>query len=214
MALDGIRDQPEAVTLLRRALVTGRVAHAYAFVGPEGSGRRATLLEVAEGRGRVLFSQLNLGAALAHERPLDRLRLRVHSSQLQPGARFSEGCLHLSGDSREALVGADRKRDMRRVIPRHVDHWRDRVTHALVLGVGDNADHVKCGTVAVQTQLECPVYWLLAAKQLSRDCLVDHDRLGLDVLFAWEKVTSSKQSGPHGFEKARRDSEHDCFDRG
>lgn len=47
MALDGIREQPEAVTLLRRALDTGRVAHAYAFVGPEGSGRKATALAFA-----------------------------------------------------------------------------------------------------------------------------------------------------------------------
>jgi DNA polymerase-3 subunit delta' len=47
VALDGIRDQPEAVTLLRRALDTGRVAHAYAFVGPEGSGRKATALAFA-----------------------------------------------------------------------------------------------------------------------------------------------------------------------
>lgn len=45
--LDGIRDQPEAVTLLRRALDSGRVAHAYAFVGPEGSGRKATALAFA-----------------------------------------------------------------------------------------------------------------------------------------------------------------------
>ena len=42
VALEAIRDQDEAVTLLRRALTTGRVAHAYAFVGPEGSGRKAT----------------------------------------------------------------------------------------------------------------------------------------------------------------------------
>lgn len=47
MALDAIRDQAEAVTLLRRALGTGRVAHAYAFVGPEGSGRKATALAFA-----------------------------------------------------------------------------------------------------------------------------------------------------------------------
>lgn len=47
MALDGIHDQPEAVTLLRRALDTARVAHAYAFVGPEGSGRKATALAFA-----------------------------------------------------------------------------------------------------------------------------------------------------------------------
>ena len=47
MALDAIRDQDEAVTLLRRAIATERVAHAYAFVGPEGSGRRATALAFA-----------------------------------------------------------------------------------------------------------------------------------------------------------------------
>ena len=47
MALDAIPDQTEAVTLLRRALATGRVAHAYAFVGPEGSGRKATALALA-----------------------------------------------------------------------------------------------------------------------------------------------------------------------
>jgi DNA polymerase-3 subunit delta' len=47
VALDAIRDQPEAVTLLGRALATGRVAHAYAFVGPEASGRKATALAFA-----------------------------------------------------------------------------------------------------------------------------------------------------------------------
>jgi len=47
MAFEGVQDQPEAVTLLRRALTTSRVAHAYAFVGPEGSGRRTTALAFA-----------------------------------------------------------------------------------------------------------------------------------------------------------------------
>ena len=47
MALEAIRDQPEAVTLLRRALATSRVAHAYAFVGPEGAGRKATAMAFA-----------------------------------------------------------------------------------------------------------------------------------------------------------------------
>jgi DNA polymerase-3 subunit delta' len=45
--LDAIRDQDEAVTLLRRALSTGRVAHAYAFVGPDASGRRTAALAFA-----------------------------------------------------------------------------------------------------------------------------------------------------------------------
>ena len=47
MALDAIRDQAEAVTLLRRAIASERVAHAYAFVGPEGSGRKTTALAFA-----------------------------------------------------------------------------------------------------------------------------------------------------------------------
>lgn len=47
MALEGIRDQPRAVALLRRALETGRVAHAYAFVGPPGSGRMTAALAFA-----------------------------------------------------------------------------------------------------------------------------------------------------------------------
>ena len=47
MALDGIADQPRAAALLQRALETDRVAHAYAFVGPAGSGRTATALAFA-----------------------------------------------------------------------------------------------------------------------------------------------------------------------
>jgi len=47
VALDAIRDQPRAVALLRRALETDRVAHAYAFVGPAGAGRMTTALAFA-----------------------------------------------------------------------------------------------------------------------------------------------------------------------
>jgi len=47
VALDAIRDQPRAVALLRRALATDRVAHAYAFVGPPGAGRMTTALAFA-----------------------------------------------------------------------------------------------------------------------------------------------------------------------
>ncbi len=44
---EGIRGQDGAVALLRRALATGHVAHAYAFVGPAGSGRKTTALAFA-----------------------------------------------------------------------------------------------------------------------------------------------------------------------
>jgi DNA polymerase III subunit delta' len=48
VALEAIRDQLRAVGLLRRALETGRVAHAYAFVGPAGSGRMTTARAFAQ----------------------------------------------------------------------------------------------------------------------------------------------------------------------
>jgi len=48
VALERILDQPRAVDLLRRALASDRVAHAYAFVGPTGAGRMTTALAFAE----------------------------------------------------------------------------------------------------------------------------------------------------------------------
>jgi DNA polymerase-3 subunit delta' len=47
-ALNVIVGQPEAVELLRRALEGGRVAHAWAFIGPHGAGRRTTALAFAK----------------------------------------------------------------------------------------------------------------------------------------------------------------------
>ena len=47
MKLDAVREQPRAVEQLARALASDRVAHAYAFVGPAGSGRCTTALAFA-----------------------------------------------------------------------------------------------------------------------------------------------------------------------
>jgi DNA polymerase-3 subunit delta' len=47
VAFERILDQPRAVDLLRRALASDRVAHAYAFVGPAGAGRMSTALAFA-----------------------------------------------------------------------------------------------------------------------------------------------------------------------
>jgi DNA polymerase-3 subunit delta' len=47
VALDQIADQPRAVELLRRALASDRVAHAYAFIGPSGAARMTTALAFA-----------------------------------------------------------------------------------------------------------------------------------------------------------------------
>jgi DNA polymerase III subunit delta' len=61
VALETIRDQPRAIELLRRALDGGRVAHAYAFVGPAGSGRmttaRAFAAELLRGRDGAASAQ-------------------------------------------------------------------------------------------------------------------------------------------------------------
>ncbi len=59
MALDAIRDQPRAVDLLRRALAGDRVAHAYAFIGPAGSGRMTTAIAFA---GALLCARGGCGA--------------------------------------------------------------------------------------------------------------------------------------------------------
>ena len=48
MAFEAIEGQPRAVALLRQALASGRVAHAYALVGPPGSGRTTTALAFAQ----------------------------------------------------------------------------------------------------------------------------------------------------------------------
>jgi len=48
VALERVQDQPRAVELLRRALASDRVAHAYAFIGPPGAGRMTTALAFAE----------------------------------------------------------------------------------------------------------------------------------------------------------------------
>jgi DNA polymerase-3 subunit delta' len=47
VALEAIEGQAEAVELLRRALDSGRIAHAWAFIGPAGSGRKTTALAFA-----------------------------------------------------------------------------------------------------------------------------------------------------------------------
>jgi DNA polymerase-3 subunit delta' len=60
VALEGVRDQPRAVELLRRALDGGRVAHAYAFVGPAGAGRMTTARAFAEA---LLCEQATHGAS-------------------------------------------------------------------------------------------------------------------------------------------------------
>lgn len=53
MLLDDLRGQDQAVTVLRRAIATGRVPHAYLFEGPPGVGKR----NAAIGLGMALNCQ-------------------------------------------------------------------------------------------------------------------------------------------------------------
>jgi hypothetical protein len=48
MTFEAIEGQAEAVELLRRALEGGRIAHAWAFIGPSDAGRRTTALAFAK----------------------------------------------------------------------------------------------------------------------------------------------------------------------
>jgi len=48
MSFDQIWGQEKAVALLRSALRSGRLAHAYLFIGPEGVGKRLTALTLAK----------------------------------------------------------------------------------------------------------------------------------------------------------------------
>ena len=61
-----ISGQDEAVALLRRALAADRVAHAYAFVGPPGSGRKLAALAFAKAlvapSGRAAAARVERGA--------------------------------------------------------------------------------------------------------------------------------------------------------
>ena len=75
-----LRHQPQAVEHLRHALATDHVAHAYAFVGPHGSGRKAAALALA-----TALVTRNAGTAARTPSPL-RARYRAAS-----GARADDG---------------------------------------------------------------------------------------------------------------------------
>jgi DNA polymerase III delta prime subunit len=82
MKLAGVADQPRAVEQLRRALDTDRVAHAYAFVGPVGSGRFTTALAFA-------FELLEPNAAGA------RPGQATHGTSRADGPRYNHPDLHV-----------------------------------------------------------------------------------------------------------------------
>ena len=59
MSLAALGRQPRAAQLLSRALESGRVAHAYAFIGPPGTGRKSAAVEFA---GALLCAKGGCGA--------------------------------------------------------------------------------------------------------------------------------------------------------
>jgi DNA polymerase-3 subunit delta' len=87
-----IHGQEPAVERLRRALETGRIAHAYAFVGPAGSGRRATALAFA----RALVAPEGGPAA---DRVVRGVHPDVHLVQPTPPEGNPKGPLALRIDS-------------------------------------------------------------------------------------------------------------------
>src|SRR2546423_7602936 len=59
VALEALRHQPRVQRLLARALESGRVAHAYAFIGAAGTGRTSAALAFA---GALLCAKGGCGA--------------------------------------------------------------------------------------------------------------------------------------------------------
>ena len=92
MTLASIAGQPRAVEQLTRALATDRVAHAYAFVGPPGSGRFTTALAFAA--ALLCEACREAGAAAAH---LDRATV----GSIRAGATRSNRCTCRLVESRQ-----------------------------------------------------------------------------------------------------------------
>lgn len=65
MRLDDLRGQDQAVTVLRRAIATRRVPHAYLFEGPPGVGKRSAALGLA----MALDCEAGGGAGVAGDGP-------------------------------------------------------------------------------------------------------------------------------------------------
>jgi len=73
--------QPQAVEHLRHALAGGHVAHAYAFVGPHGSGRKAAALAFATA---LVTRDAGAGARTAADRVARGVHPDVHLIQPTP----------------------------------------------------------------------------------------------------------------------------------
>ena len=84
----GLGHQPQAVEHLRHALASGHVAHAYAFVGPPGSGRQAAALAFATAlvHTRCGHRRADGGSCGAGRAPR-RASPRAHAAREEPQGR-------------------------------------------------------------------------------------------------------------------------------
>jgi DNA polymerase-3 subunit delta' len=89
-----VRHQPQAVEQLRHALSTGHVAHAYAFVGPAGSGRKAA----AQAFAAALVSRGSAAGARVAERVARGAHPDVHLIEPTPPESNPKGALALRVD--------------------------------------------------------------------------------------------------------------------
>ena len=91
-----LRHQPQAVEHLRRALASDHVAHAYAFVGPHGSGRKAAALAFATA---LVTRDAGAGARTAADRVARGVHPDVHLIQPMPPESNPKGAPALRVDT-------------------------------------------------------------------------------------------------------------------
>ena len=87
--------QPPAVELLRHALASDHVAHAYAFVGPAGSGRKAA----AQAFAAALVNRAGASAARAADRIARGTHPDVHLIEPTPPESNPKGALAIRVES-------------------------------------------------------------------------------------------------------------------
>jgi len=83
-----LEDQPRAARLLSRAIESGRVAHAYAFVGPAGTGRAAAALAFA---GALLCAKSGCGTCRECRLAAARQHPDLHVIEPTPPANNPKG---------------------------------------------------------------------------------------------------------------------------
>ena len=102
MSFEAILGQPRAVHFLERALESDRVAHAYAFVGPSGVGRKLTALGFAQ---RLLcVDGRGCGACSSCRRVVARTHPDLHLIEPTPPQDNPKGGLAIRIAEARALV--------------------------------------------------------------------------------------------------------------